>query len=176
MDLDDIKYIFLRSLIFLGIFIVLHFTYDLFPNIVFQIFSGIDESVFQHMKIGFYSYIIYMLIEFLVFRKKIDDNTRFFFSRIFSAVFYPWIMFMIFFFTRVIYPGEMHFIAEIISAQITTYISVLILGFIELDITKLDFGKRLKVLLVILIILLIVEFTAFSFYLPWHDVLTDPYA
>jgi hypothetical protein len=70
----------------------------------------------------------------------------------------------------------MHFVVEIISAQATTYISVLILGFIELDIIKLEFGKRLKVLLVILLILLIVEFTAFTFYLPWHDVLTDPYA
>ncbi|MFX0011268.1 MAG: hypothetical protein ACFE9R_13210, partial [Candidatus Hermodarchaeota archaeon] len=148
---------------------------DWFPNIAFQIFSGIDESVFQHMKIGFYSYIIYMLIEFLVFRKKINNNTRFFFSRIFSAVFYPWVMFMIFFFTRVIYPGEMYFIFEIISAQICTYISVLILGFIELDLIKLDYSRRLKVLLLILIILLIIEFTAFSFYLPWHDVLKDPY-
>jgi hypothetical protein len=69
----------------------------------------------------------------------------------------------------------MHFVVEIISAQITVFIAALILGFIELDIRKLEFGKRLKVIMLILIVLLIVEFTAFTFYLPWHDVLADPY-
>ena len=176
MNLDDNKYIYIRSLIFLGLFILLHYTYDFFPNIVVQIFSGIDESVFQHMKIGFYSYIILVLLEFAVFRKKIDDNIKFLFSRVFSMVLYSWIMFILFFFTRVIYPWQMHFVVEIISAQITTYISALFLGFIELDTIKIDYGKRLKILLLILIVLLIVEFTAFTFYLPWHDVLTDPYA
>jgi hypothetical protein len=86
------------------------------------------------------------------------------------------IMFMFFFFTRIVYPWQMHFVVEIISAQLTTYITVLILGFIELDIMKIEFGKRLKIILVILIILLIIEFTVFKFYLPWRDVLTDPYA
>ena len=175
MNLDDHKYIYIRSLVFLGIFIVLHYTYDLFPIIVFQIISGIDESVFQHMKIGFYSYIILMIIEFFVFKKQIVDNTKFIFSRIFSAIFYPRVMFMFFFFTRVVYPWQMHFVVEIISAQITVFIAALILGFIELDIRKLEFGKRLKVIMLILIVLLIVEFTAFTFYLPWHDVLADPY-
>jgi len=69
----------------------------------------------------------------------------------------------------------MHFVVEIISAQTVLYVSVLILSFIELDIIKIEFGKRLKIILLILIILLIVEFTAFTFYLPWHDVLADPY-
>lgn len=176
MNLDDYKYIYIRSLIFLGLFILLHYTYDWLPNIAFQIFSGTNESPFQHMKIGFYSYIILLLIEFLVFRKKITDNTKFLFSRIFSTVILPWVIFIIFFLTRVFYPGEMNFVVEIISAQVSTCISVLIIGFIELDSIKIEYGTRLKVILVILLILLIIEFTAFSFYLPWHDVLTDPYA
>jgi hypothetical protein len=70
----------------------------------------------------------------------------------------------------------MLFVVEIISAQITVYISVLVLGFIEQDIKKLEFGKRFKVILLILLLLLIIEFTAFSFYLPWHDILANPYA
>lgn len=176
MNLDDHKYMYIRSLIFLGIFILLHYTYDWFPNIVVQIFSGTNESPFQHMKIGFYSYIILMLIEFLVFRKKIADNTKYLFSRIISTVILPWIIFIIFFLSRVFYPWEMHFVVEIITAQLSTYISVLIIGYIELDTIKIEYGTRLKVIFVILMTLLIVEFTAFTFYLPWHDVLTDPYA
>ena len=149
MNLEDNKYIYFRSLIFLGVFILLHYTYEFFPNIVFQIISGIDESVFQHMKIGFYSYAILTLIEYLAFKKKIADKTRFLFSRFFSAIFYPWLLFMFFFFTRVIYPWQMHFVVEIISAQSVVFISVLILSFIELDTMKIEFGKRLKIILLI---------------------------
>jgi len=175
MNLDDNKYIYIRSLILLGIVIVLHYAYKFFPYSMFQIFSAIDESVFQHMKIGSYSYIILTIIEYLAFKKKIVDKKRYLFSRIFSAIFYPWLIFMFFFFTRVFYPLQMHYVVEIISAQATVYVSALILGFIELETIKMEYGKRLKVLLVGLIILLIVEFTAFTFYLPWHDVLTNPY-
>jgi hypothetical protein len=176
MNLDDNKYIYVRSFILLGIVIVLHYAYKFIPNIIFQVFSAIDESVFQHMKIGLYSYIILTIIEYFAFKKKIVDKTRFLFSRIFSAIFFPWIIFMFFFFTRVIYPSQMPFVVEIISAQTIVYVSALMLGFIEFDTSKMEFGKRLKILSVVLIIVLIVEFTAFSFYLPWHDVLANPYA
>lgn len=176
MNLDDKKYIYIRSLILLGILIILHYTYKFLPNVVFQIFGAIDESVFQHMKIGFYSYIIFTIIEYFTCKKKIADKTRFLFSRIFSTFLIPWVIFMFFFFTRVIYPWRMHFVVEIISAQSVVFVSVLILGFIELETIKIEVGKRLKIILVILIIILIIEFTAFSFYLPWHDVLGNPYA
>ena len=175
MNLDDKKYLYLRSLLFLAIFLGLNYAYKFFPIVIFQIFSGINESVFQHMKIGFYSYMILSAIEFFVFKKKITDTTKFLFSRVFSLILYPWIIFLLFFFTRVVYPWQMHFVIEIISANIVVYISVLMLGFIEIDIMKLEFGKRLRVNLLILLALLVIEFTAFSFYLPWHDVLANPY-
>lgn len=176
MKLEENKYIYIRSVIFLVIFIILHYTYDWFPNIVFQIFSGTNESVFQHMKIGFYSYLILVVLEFVIFRKDISNRGSYWFSRIFSLLIYSWIMFVIFFFSRVIYPSEMHFIAEIIVAQIATYVSVLILGFMEIEIAKIEFGKRMKIILILLLVLLIIEFTAFSFYLPWHDLLGNPYS
>jgi len=176
MKLYDKKYIYLRSLLFLAIFIGMHYLFKFFPNVVTQVFSGINESVFQHMKVGFYSYLILSIIEFFVFKKKIADKTKFLFSRVFSMVLYPFLIFVFFLFTRVVYPWQMLFVVEIISAQITVYISVLFLSFIEIDIAKLEFGKRLKSMLLFFLVLLIVEFTAFSFYLPWHDILANPYA
>ena len=176
MNLDDNKYIYIRSLLLLAIFIGMHYLYKFFPIVIIQIFSGINESVFQHMKVGFYSYLILSVIEFLVFKKKITNKVKFLFSRVFSMVLYPYLIFMFFLFSRVVYPWQMLFVIEIISAQITVYISVLFLSFIEVEIMKFEFGKRLRVLLVILLVLLIIEFTAFSFYLPWHDILANPYA
>ncbi len=176
MNLDDNKYLYLRSLLFLAIFTGMHYAYKFFPNVVVLLFSPLNEAVFQHMKTGFYTYIILTVIEFFIFKKKITNNTQFLFSRVFSMVLYPFLIFLFFLFTRVVYPWQMHFVVEIVSAQIVVYISVLFLGFLEVDIAKLEFGKRLRVLLLILIVLLIIEFTAFSFYLPWHDILANPYA
>jgi hypothetical protein len=70
----------------------------------------------------------------------------------------------------------MNVVIEVVVAILVTYVSIIVLGYLELDFMKIEFEKGFKVLITILIILLIVEFTAFSFYLPWHDVLTDPYA
>ena len=175
MNLDDNKYLYLRSLLFLAIFTGVHYAYKFFPNVVVLLFSPLNEAVFQHMKTGFYTYIILTVIEFFIFKKKITNNTQFLFSRVFSMVLYPFLIFLFFLFTRVVYPWQMHFVVEIISAQIVVYISVLFLGFLEVEIAKLEFGKRLRVLLLILLVLLIIEFTAFSFYLPWHDILANPY-
>jgi len=175
MNLDDNKYLYLRSFLFLLLFIVMHYAYKFFPNIILQLISPVDESVFQHMKTGFYTFVILTVIEFFIFKKKITNRNKYLFSRGFSLMLYPWIIFVFFFFTRVVYPWQMHFVVEIISAQITVYTSILIVGFIEVDTIKLDFGKRLRVILFILLFLLILEFTVFTFSLPWHDVLGNPY-
>jgi hypothetical protein len=175
MNLGDSKYIHVRSLLFLAIFTGMHYAYKFFPNVVVLLFSPLNEAVFQHMKTGFYSYLILTVIEFFVFKKKIANKSKFLFSRVFSMVLYPFLIFLFFLFTRVVYPWQMNFVVEIISAQIVVYTSVLFLGFFEVEIAKLEFGKRLRVLLLILLVLLIVEFTAFSFYLPWHDILANPY-
>ena len=63
-----------KIIIFQVVFLILHYLYDWFPCQVTQIFSGTNESVFQHMKIGFYSYLVVAFIEFLLIRKNIQDN------------------------------------------------------------------------------------------------------
>ena len=91
------------------------------------------------------------------------------------ALLYPWVMFILFFITRVIYPWEFPEVVEIITAVSITYISGVFSGYMELDLAKIQYGSRLKALIIILAIFLVIEFTAFTFYLPWHDVLVDPY-
>ena len=58
MDYESKNYMYLRGLVFLIIFLILHYLYEWFPNIITQIFSGTDESLYQHLKIGFYDYLI----------------------------------------------------------------------------------------------------------------------
>ncbi len=50
--------IYIKLLLFLVIFAILHFSYDLLPNNITKIFSGTEESVFSHLKIAFWAYLM----------------------------------------------------------------------------------------------------------------------
>ena len=58
MEYDDRNYIFVRSALYLVIFVLMHYLFHWFPYPAISLFSGIDESVYQHMKIAFYTYLI----------------------------------------------------------------------------------------------------------------------
>ncbi|MFX1326118.1 MAG: DUF6512 family protein [Promethearchaeota archaeon] len=174
MDFDNRNYLFIRSAIYLIIFIVLHYLFDWFPNIVVSLFSGIDESVYQHMKIAFYSYAILTLIEFIVFRKKVADKKNFLYSHLLSIILLPLITLILFLIGAMFY-GERQYVVEIFYAIIITYVSGLSISFFEREMQGLQFSKRFQIFILILIVILIMEFTIFTFRLPWHDVFSDPY-
>ena len=75
MNLNSKTYISVRGLIYIPIFLLLHYSFEWFPNLLTQIFSGTEESVFQHCKVGFYAYLILIVLEYAVFRKKIKETT-----------------------------------------------------------------------------------------------------
>ena len=175
MDRDNKYYIYVRSLLLLVIFIIFHYLYRWFPSIVISLFSGINETVYQHLKLAFYSYLILTIIEFTVFRKKIDDNKKFFFSHLFSAIIFPWFVFILFLIAAMFF-GERNFIVEIIHANIVLYLSALSISLFEYEIKDVEFSKRINGLILLLLVILIIEFTVFTFNLPWHDIFADPYA
>ena len=65
--------IFGTFIIFLLCFIF-HFAYDFWPNIFFKIIFPVNESIWEHMKLIFSSYIFYGIIEYFLIRKKINFN------------------------------------------------------------------------------------------------------
>jgi len=70
----------LKKIKIIGVIIVfllsfpLHFLYDLFPNFLTSIFSNVNESIWEHMKIIFTTYILYGGVEYLIFREKVKWN------------------------------------------------------------------------------------------------------
>ncbi len=55
---------FVKLIIFILIFAILHFAYDFFGILILKIFSGTDESVFSHLKIAFWSYFFTSVIDY----------------------------------------------------------------------------------------------------------------
>ena len=65
----------------LGLFLIfllcfpLHFIYDFLPNTLFSIFVPVNESIWEHMKLIFTSYVFYGIFDYLLLKKnKISFN------------------------------------------------------------------------------------------------------
>ena len=78
------------------IFLLVHFVYDWFPGEVTKVFSATNESVYQHMKVAFFSYLLLVLGEFILLRRSIPSVLRFSYARIAGAVILPLIMVVFF--------------------------------------------------------------------------------
>lgn len=71
----------------IGIFLLnfpLHFFYDVFPNFFTSILSPVNESIFEHMKMVFNSFILWSFFYCLFLRRK--EIIRYLFSFSISAI------------------------------------------------------------------------------------------
>jgi len=93
----------------------------------------------------------------------------------FSAIIVSWIIFILFLIGAMFY-GQRYFVIEIIYAQTVVYLTALTISIFEREIKKIEFSNSFKIIIYILFVLLILEFTVFTFNLPWHDIFADPYS
>lgn len=56
--------------IIFGLCFLFHFMYDFSDNLLFSILFPVNESIWEHMKLIFYSYVLYTFLEYLLLRKK----------------------------------------------------------------------------------------------------------
>lgn len=78
-----------RAVAFQAVFLILHFAYDWWPNGLAAIFGGVDESVFQHMKIGYFSWLVLSAGEWAAFKP--SPFADFAASRLLGAVLMPFV-------------------------------------------------------------------------------------
>jgi hypothetical protein len=168
------KRILLKALYVQITFLVLHYAYDFFPNAVTQVFSGVSEAVFQHMKIAFYSFSLVSLIECLVKRKQGFAVENYGFACLGGTVIFPWVMFILFFTPPAFYGKYQTVWAEIVSANIILYLTSIGAILIQQEFEKVEFNKEFKIALVVLFVLLVSLFTIYTYRDPWFDVFAIP--
>lgn len=76
MNLKKVK-IFSGIIIFL-LTVLLHFIYEAYPNFIFSVIAPVNESIWEHMKLIYTSFIIYGIIEFLFIRRRVKFNNYLF--------------------------------------------------------------------------------------------------
>jgi hypothetical protein len=126
------------------------------------------------MKMCFFAFIIFTLIEFAIFRRSIIHVDQYLFSRLFSATFYPLVLIVIYYFGPLVFGHFKKIGFEIFLANIALLASSYATIVVEKQIEAAELSLAFKWIVSILFILSLVEFIGFTRKLPWLDVFRDP--
>ncbi len=174
LDRDYKYYVFIKAAVYVLLFRLLHYIYEWTGNnAIVGIFTSVDESVFQHMKMAFYTYLIVTIIEYLIFKDDIDDPKEFMYSSLFSLILLPWFV-QFLYFTAAMFGHIDNYYFELIYSISMGYFSIIPVILLEKWYVKLELQKPAKILILILTVLLVAQFTVFTFFPPWHDVFANP--
>ena len=163
-----------KGLLFWVTFLVLYALRKAAPIIPITLFAGVDESNFQHYKGTFFAYLILSLIEYLIYRKKVDNPSSYWYARLLAAVIAPWMVFLVWYLMPAVYGPMPNIGLEVLWGNVAT----LIVGFLavtfEHGFEQMTFNRSLQTVTWVLVAVSIVVYTLLTFHLPWADVFTEP--
>jgi len=146
---------------------MLHFTFEWsgFQEIV-GMFSAVNESVWEHLKIAFFPTLLYTIFEYRYLNKKTNN---FFFAKT-LGVFAILIIIPLIFYSYTI------FVEHNLTIDVLSFIFAIIVGqlvsYKMLTFKKLS--KNLKLISLVALIILAIAFVVFTFYPPQIQLFQDP--
>jgi len=166
--------ILLKAFIYLIFFSVLHFGYDLTHLSFLKPFCGIDESIFQHLKMAFWAYLLASLVEYPVYKRKNKKYESFWIPRFFSATMVPWTIFLVWYLAPATGGKFRLSYMELIWALVVSYFSGLAGGLMERTLEEQRLAFCFKVLVIFLALASAFLYIAFTYQLPWIDMFRAP--
>lgn len=166
MNLKKLKTI--NTIIIFILMSVFHFVYELFPNSLFSIFFPVNESIFEHIKLIFNTFVIYGIIEYFLLRKfKLPNNN--FFTNIFISALSCIAIFLTIWLPIYYKTGENMFITFLFL-----FIAIIFSQVISYYILNSKNNKVLNCISIGLIILTITILAYFTYYPLYNDFFFDP--
>ena len=169
---NSLKSVFLKVIIIWIVFAFLHFAYRIFPSPIFAFIGEKEgaESIFGHVKMNFWTYLIVTVGEFLIFRKKIVDVGHFWLTRMLSAIIYPWLALTFWMTGSALYGGaeparpvELTF--SFLSNAFGAYLTVQL----EQIFDKAKFGKATQWIIVLFFFMALIQYIVFELKAPWWN-------
>lgn len=148
------KKIIINTIIIFIISVLIHSFYNLLPNFLTSIFFPVNESIWEHMKMIFTSYMLFILLKFAF--NKLDKNDLF--ATVTSAIFNI-IIFLIIYIPIYNLFGE-----HLVVTLIIYFITILISNFLWVKLTKKEINKKFHKLFFIPIIIVYIIFTYLTYY------------
>jgi len=147
---------------------LLHFTFELSGHQpVVGVFSAVNESVWEHLKLGFWPALVYAVIEYRYLK---ESTSNFFLAKTVGIYLIPVVIPILFYsYTAVL--GQ-----SVLVIDILTFVIAVIVG--QLASYRLLTYRRLSEnvnrISLLALVLLAVAFVLFTFYPPHLDIFRDP--
>jgi hypothetical protein len=169
--------IYLKSFLFLAVFSLLHFGYEITGWSFLAPFCSVNESVFQHLKMAFWSYLlITVLVEYPLlkrYNKKDFIINNFWYSRFLSAIIIPYIILVIWYLLPALFGKTKSLFVDLIWALAVTFFSCIFTGYLEKEIEKIKFKILTKYIILFLVLISGFLFVKFTYKLPWIDLFIE---
>ena len=153
------------------LFIFFHQIYDILGGGTLAIILGEGiESIYAHMKMYFYTYLVISLIDFFLRRSPISSAVSFWTTRMLIATSFPWMSIAVWFI-----PAAMGFELgnrELIYSLIITAFGLYLAIRMEEGFENMEFRPALKALIWIAFVAAIITYVAFSFSPPTNFFIT----
>jgi len=147
---------------------IIHNLYDWFPNILISIISPVNESIFEHIKLIFTSYIIWLIVKYFIYKNNNLEENNLILKEVITTLF-SIILFLIIFLPIYNKFGENLFITLFIY-----FISITISQILNYFITIKKESRILDIIGVGIIIIFYIITTYLTYKPPINDFFLDP--
>jgi hypothetical protein len=147
---------------------MLHFTFELSGNQpAVGVFSAVNESVWEHLKLGFWPALVWVFIEYRSIKKWTNN---FFFAKNVGIYLIP-IVISILFYSYTFVLGESVLVIDILIFVVAVIVGQLV-SYKVLTYRRLP--DVLSMISLVALVLLVVAFVLFTFYPPHLPLFRDP--
>lgn len=158
----------LGSLFIFLISFIIHNLYEIFPNTITAIFSPVNESVFEHMKLFLTSYTIWLIIKHKIYSYYNIKENNFLIKEVITMIINI-IMFLI-----IYLPIYYNFGENLLVTLLIYFLTILISNTINYFVRFKKDYKYLKVIGITLIILMYITTTYFTYNPLKNSFFIDP--
>jgi len=145
-----------------------HFAYNAIPNTLFAILFPVNESIFEHLKLIFTTFILYGIIDYFLLRKFNQPRNNFF-TNIFISALSCITIFLLIWLPIYYRIGE-----NMIITFLFLIIAIMFSQIISYYILKRENNQLLNYISIIIIILISIIFAYFTYYPLKNDLFFDP--
>lgn len=161
------KYVVINSILTFGLCFLFHFAYDLFDNFIFALIFPVNESIFEHIKLIFTSYVFSSLFLSKYYKNNTIINNLFF-STLMSY------LLCIFVFLIVWLPLYFSGIESMIFTIIWLFVSTIVSQIVVYKLYNKNINNDYNKISVVFIILLFIIFGTFTYIPLKNPLFIDP--
>ena len=150
------------------LFLLLHFSYESFPNKLFQIIGEEGETSYFHMKMLFFAYLFTTLVEYVLRRREVSNPFSFLYARMLIAVVFPWMTISLWFTTQALGFEITNIPLEITYANIITLIGIYFSVRADEALENIEYRPSLRNLIIVFFATALLGYVSFSLNTPEH--------